>query len=229
MNHFRFDLRFSVSEETILPNQISPPRPRTLTSSPSHQNTQGLSQLSGEDHQSQWEGRKMGCLCSLVQDREDTSSLTNSQIVQYHCDTDRVRAAQFQSMGALPLYHGWRRGYNTCHQKKEVFVHRGTNKNYLWNFQIPLFWQWWPTRYNTEVTLWKLHDRSIAVNLNNMFCTFSQGGNDNIGTRVHFLEVPLDVILLILLYGHFFQFSNQYSIFRCMRKVLIVMATAIKK
>ena len=43
----------------------------------------------------------MGCLCSLVQDREDTSSLTDLQIVQYHCDTDRVQAAQFQSMGAF--------------------------------------------------------------------------------------------------------------------------------
>ena len=43
----------------------------------------------------------MGCLCSLVQDREDTSSLTDLQIVQYHCDTDRVQAAQFQSMDAF--------------------------------------------------------------------------------------------------------------------------------
>ena len=43
----------------------------------------------------------MGCLCSLVQDREDTSSLTDLQIVQYHCDTNRVQAAQFQSMGAF--------------------------------------------------------------------------------------------------------------------------------
>ena len=43
----------------------------------------------------------MGFLCLLVQDREDTSSLTDLQIVQYHCDTDRVQAAQFQSMGAF--------------------------------------------------------------------------------------------------------------------------------
>ena len=43
----------------------------------------------------------MGCLCSLVQDREDTSSLTDLQIVQYHCDTDRVQAAQFQSTDAF--------------------------------------------------------------------------------------------------------------------------------
>ena len=35
----------------------------------------------------------MRCVCSLVQDREDTSSLTYLQIVQYHCDTDRVQAA----------------------------------------------------------------------------------------------------------------------------------------
>ena len=43
----------------------------------------------------------MGCLCSLVQDREDTSFLTDLQIVQYHWDTDRVQAAQFQSMDAF--------------------------------------------------------------------------------------------------------------------------------
>ena len=43
----------------------------------------------------------MGCLCWLVQDREDTSFLTELQIVQYHCDTDRVQAAQFQSMDAF--------------------------------------------------------------------------------------------------------------------------------
>ena len=107
MNHFRFDLRFSVSEETILPNQICPPRPRTLTSSPSSGYTGNVTAFGGGPSKSvEWEGRKMGCLCSLVQDREDTSSLTNSQIVQYHCGTDRVRAAQFQSMGALLLYHG---------------------------------------------------------------------------------------------------------------------------
>ena len=62
----------------------------------------------------------MGCLCPLVQDREDTFSLIDLQIVQYHCDTDRVQAAQFQSMDAFTKKEK---------EMKEINVHVSTTED----------------------------------------------------------------------------------------------------
>ena len=93
------------------------------------QDTQGLSQFSGEDYESQWESRKMGCLSSLVQDREDTSSLTDLQIVQYHCDTDRVQAAHFQSMDAFTKKEKEMKDMSRASRKDSKNVHVSTTED----------------------------------------------------------------------------------------------------
>ena len=71
----------------------------------------------------------MGCLCSLVQDREDTSSLTDLQIVQYHCDTDRVQAAQVQSMDAFTKKQKEMKEMSMASRKDSKNVHVSTTED----------------------------------------------------------------------------------------------------
>ena len=71
----------------------------------------------------------MGCLCSLVQDREDTSSLTDLQIVQYHCDTDRVQAAQFQSMDAFTKKDKEMKEMSMASRKDSKNIHVSTTED----------------------------------------------------------------------------------------------------
>ena len=71
----------------------------------------------------------MGCLCSLVQDREDTFSLIDLQIVQYHCDTDRVQAAQFQSMDAFTKKEKEMKEMSMASRKHSKNVHVSTTED----------------------------------------------------------------------------------------------------